>query len=240
MKKIVFSVFSLCMITDAFAASANTFTPFDLQLRGNASVECEPKDPNAQNQFACCVQKAIGLQVDAQNVAHLKVDKSLCTNPALQDMQFAFVHASTNDSYSVYELRSPDIEQTPFKSYAGNPTKFWISVNSNFDFPKKMYGGLTNNVYSFVAVPSYIEQSLPDGSKKTTFQTELSSILGWKLVSEVVLSERFETYDCGVPHAWNRTCTDRIRQYEMTWLNQLTNDSHKENFEKRETVGNSF
>lgn len=208
-------------------------TPFNLDLKPKSGIECEPLDPNASNQFACCVKLAQTIESADGNTLHLKADPKLCLNPDLQDLKFDLMSTRPN-GIKIYSLSSPSIEHTPFKSYSGNPTRFWLAINSSFEFPKKTYP--SDGVHSFIVAPLRIEQTMPDNSTKVTFSTELSTVLGWKYLNQQIVSEKFESYDCSNRFEPHKTCTDRIRTYELNWLNQLTGDIFKQEVESRDTI----
>lgn len=203
----------------AFKAQAQTV--FDLNLRAQSGAQCEPGNPNASNQFVCCVQLAKSMELDSQNVLHLKADPSLCSDSSLQDLQFSLKTARP-DGINVYELSSPQIENTPFKSYAGKTATFWVAVNSYFSFPQDIYTK-NDGVHPFISAPLQIEHS-SGTEKKVAFRAELSSQLGWKYLSQKTLSERSETYSCSNPSDRNAMCIRTIRTVEQSWLNQLTGD----------------
>lgn len=220
------------LLLTAFAADAQI--SFDLELNADPRAVCEPQNPDADNQFACCVKRARGMELDSQDTLHLRADPKLCLNPELHHLQFS-LRTARPDGIRIYELSSPSIEQTPFKSFSGYPTRFWIALNSYFDFPKKVYP--SNGVHSFVISPVRIEQTLPNGSVKVHFESELSTVLGWKYLNSVTLSERTERYSCANPFNPQQNCLVRIKVLEQTWLNQMTGALLKRKVEDRRELG---
>lgn len=231
MKIIRFTPFILLLIV--FTAHAQS--PFHLELKTDPKVFCEPQNPNSDNQFACCVHLARTIVLDPNDTLHLRADPKLCLNPDLQNLKFSLTHARP-DGVRIYELSSPQIEQTPFKSYSGYPTRFWIAINSYFVLPNKVYPS-ANGVHSFVMAPLSVEQTLPNGSKKTSYRAELSTTLGWKYLSAVTLSDQIERYSCANPFNPQQNCLVRIKIIEETWQSQLNGVLSKRKFEQRIELG---
>lgn len=197
------------------ALNAQAEAPFNLDLNPQMeNSECEPGNPNATQLFACCVQAAKTIEVDSRNVLHLKADPNLCKEASLQNLEFALAQARP-DGIDIFELKSPRIEDTVFRSYSGSPARLWIAVNYAFSFPQHVYP--RNGVHPFVLMPLAIEHGT-----NLVFRTQLESVLGWKYLSQKILSERTENYDCSDRFNNNRVCTRTITSIEQSWLNQLT------------------
>ncbi len=145
--KFFFGMASICALAFVFSAGVSLAealpprSPSSPQdLRVPPAVTCNANDHSPRNLFNCCVSRAQRItfkknspQEMMKPIVVLESEGQICRDAHLQRLEFSF-RMQTPSGLRVFDLTSPKIENTPFFSSRGLPTKFWLNLASNFEF----------------------------------------------------------------------------------------------------------